>query len=376
MEKYDAIAVENTEIKDKMKPIVCQSCKDDGCAIGTCSKCMENRAYNREYIETHLFVYNTQLESYHSRYHDAIKSIPYRLPNEHPYLYYGIEVEVEFDSGEVYAGDPDYYDEEEDMACEHVIYDIVAEFIRRTKGLFVAERDSSLDNGVEFISRPLSYAAWTDPSTTQIIAEGFDYLRAHGALDIQPIHNGMHIHVSKKFFGHGELDYDAASRRFDWLFQKFQPEVEKLGRREYTSYCEGKKAKLEREMSRQYGHLANDYGAEVEVECKLKSGKTGVPYNDHNSAVNSDDKTLEARVFKSTVDPDKILANIEIVRAFAHAARGNTEGKTLNDILHTKDTLYLDKHIQNTKMWCKRNNKEPLNLDMVDDGVILANVTA
>ena len=101
----------------------------------------------------------------------------YRDKHEHPHLYYGLEVEVSF----------------EIKNMQPRIVDVAAEFIRRTKGLFVAESDSSLQNGIEFISRPTSYKMWTHPETIKLLRDGFDYLKSQGAYIDQPKRNGIHI---------------------------------------------------------------------------------------------------------------------------------------------------------------------------------------
>ena len=100
MANYNHFVWTNYEsLKNKLKPIICASCRDNGEGVGTCKRCLENQAWNREWLETHTFITDTVYRPYHFDEHSNIKTLPLRLPNEHPYLYYGIEVEVEFDEG-------------------------------------------------------------------------------------------------------------------------------------------------------------------------------------------------------------------------------------------------------------------------------------
>ena len=365
----------DTALKGKLKPILCPSCRANGnCYSGECETCLSNQAYNREYIETHSFIMDKKYRDYHYDAHDEFKSLVLRLPNEHPYLYYGIEVEVEFDKDtiQVYSSDDDYYDEDEYNEDEEDrgIQDILDEFSEITEGMFVYERDGSLDNGVECISRPTSYAYWTHPDTVKRLEKGFEFLRSKGACIEQPTTNGLHVHISRKFFDYGDTkleDRATAYESFDWLFQKFQPEIEKLGGRKYTRYCQSKAEKLRKSLVDDNWNM-QAYNVEAEIKCKLKKGGA-LPRGDHYSAVNLTDDTIETRVFKSTTDYKEILSYIEIVRNIAHTVREEDISKSLDDILHTKDNLFLDEHIRKVKTAC-RKNKEEFDLSKVNDDEI------
>lgn len=349
-------------LQGKLKPIVCPSCRDNRESVGSCKKCLENQAWNTEWLETHAFEVDKVFRPYHYYDHQSIKALPLRLPNEHPYRYDGIEIEVEFDKDTVYIyeADDDGYDYDDNWK----INDILAEFTKICP-LFVYEHDGSLRNGVELISRPTSYAYWTHPDTIKMLREGFDYLKSQGALEVQPITNGMHIHTSKKFFdrGAGKVGGTEAFQDMDWLFQKFQPQIELFGGRKYTEYCSSRADDLKRSVCDKY--LCNRFNAEIESKITLKKGGN-VPAGDHHVAVNMSGATIEARVFKSTLDVEEIIANIELMRNFSHAVRdGLLEGATFNELLHTKDNLYLDKHLQKVRMECAKN-KQILDLDEVN----------
>lgn len=367
----------DTTLKGKLKPITCPKCKEEGCNwSGECETCLANQAYNREYIETHLFIYDKNYQGYHDSFHDRFKGLYLRLPNEHPYLYYGIEIEVEFNSDyvRVYCQDDDYYDDVDSDNDNWEIQEILNKFSEITEGMFVYEHDSSLDNGVECISRPTSYAFWTHPDTVKKLEAGLEFLRSKGAYVKQPDSNGLHIHLSRKFFDNGQTNLpnrQTAYESFDWLFQKFQPEIERLGGRKYTHYCASKADKLKKSLIDD-NYLVRNYNVEAEIKCKLKKGGR-LPECDHYSAVNLTPKTIEARVFKSTTDYKEVLSCIELVRNMAHAVRDEDIKRTLDNILHTKDNKFLDEHIAKVKRQARKDKAE-FDLERVCDNDIEINV--
>ena len=370
---YDDIFWENyPSLQGKLKPICCQRCKDNDYCIGECETCLKNRAYNREYLETHLFITDKYYRPYHYDGHSTIKRLPLRMEGEHPYLYYGIEIEVEFDSSDVriYDNDDGYDDDDYDDDENWKIEEILCRFSEITEGMFVYEKDGSLDNGVELISRPTSYAFWTNKDTVKKLEDGLEYLKSQGAYFEQPDTNGLHIHISNKFFDRGETklpNRQLAYQGFDWLFQKFQPEIEALGGRKYTHFCESKASKLRKSLS-ENNYCLREYNVEAEIKCKMKKGGE-LARGDHYSAVNLSGNTLEARVFKSTTDYRQVLADIELVRNFTHAVREENIEKSLNELLHTKDNLYLDGHISRTRMACAKRG-EKLDLEKMNDNEI------
>lgn len=211
-------------LQNKLRPRTCPSCRADGyTSAGVCKRCLENRAWNREYMETHAFVVDDMLRRYHTDQHNDIKQAPLRLANEHPFLYYGVEIEIGFDSDitRVYSVCSDDYDDEEyDNDGGSEIAYVLQEVSRITEGLFVYEEDSTLTNGVEFISRPCSYAYWTHPDTVAKLEKMCAFLKEQGAWVEQPDNHGMHIHISKKFFNHGKMNVapEEAITGFGWNF--------------------------------------------------------------------------------------------------------------------------------------------------------------
>ena len=347
-------------VKDVLKPTICKSCQADGQRIyGACEQCLKNQAHNKEYCETHLFEVATEVADYHSSDYDTIKSVRYHLENEKPYLYYGIELEIGFDEDLLQVVRYDDYDE---RVLSDDCRDMLEEFEKATHGIFGAkEFDSTVRNGIEFISRPMSYAAWTDKNTVQYLKDGMEILKNYGALVDQPDGHGMHIHISRKFFDFDSNgrnnDAERAYKDMDWLFQFFQPELEKIGGREYREYCDSKMMKLKQRYG--IGEVrSSECYADLKLTGVMKKGGD-MADGDHHNAVITSGRTIEARIFHSTVDYEQILGNIELVRNFAHAVRDeSTTGKTLNNILHTKDNLFLDTVLDKVRKRCYKQKKE------------------
>lgn len=350
-----------------LKPLCCENCRADGCGTGSCSRCLMAQGYNRDLVETTLFVVDDVMRGYHDSYdgHREFKGMLYREKNERPYLYYGIEIEVEFNPDILEVFEYDDYDERADIT--DMAQSMLREFNKITHGMFIQERDGSLQNGIEFISRPTSYKKWTNPETIELLNKGFEYLKSKGALLAQPDSNGLHIHISSKFFDYGIKDANKAQQAYqdmDWLFQFYQTEIEKIGGREYTSYCASKMSKVKDRYNIGRTSRDNPYGAELSISGKMKKGSP-MSVDDHYSAITISGRTIEGRVFNSTVDTEQVLACIEMMRNMAHAVRnGDIVGKTFADILATKESPYLDKVLANLSRAYK-DNKDEFNLDKV-----------
>lgn len=293
-----------------------------------CPKCMMKIAKMMEEEETTLWIYDTYAKSYHNSDHHHFKETKYRMPHEHPRLYYGIELEVLFmDSTD--------------------INQITKEFITATNGLFVAEYDRSVTergNGIEFISRPLSYLKWMDESTYRLLEAGVKVLKKYKAFNPQPDTCGLHVHMSLNFFEHNtEKKVKDIKSDMDWIFQIYQSEIEKLSQRPYTQYCASKVWRMQQILN---GMRFTDLNFGLSPRVTLEKGELTVSQGSgptHHDAVIQTPRTIEVRTFKSTIVVKEILATIEFCRAIAHAARNKklTKDTTLRDIIFCKDCNYL-----------------------------------
>ena len=359
MSHYEVLK-DSPKLRQYMKPECCDECFAEGYhGQGHCKRCLQNIADNNEWIDTNLFIYDTSFRNYHSGAHEPFKAAKLRMPDEKPRLYYGLEVEVEFNEDTVSVCDArNGYD-----GAEEYVRKTLNTFSEKTHGLFCYEEDGSLDNGIEFISRPCSYKFWTDPKTVEMLKDGFDYLIGRGAFTEQPSQNGLHIHISKAFFtapaapDKKKQVAEECYKSFDWLFQYYQKELELIGERKYGQYCGSKTDKLRQALRADSVSLGSNVSFATETKVTLKKG--GMPAcGDHEFAVNSTNNTIEARIFKSTVLVERMLAYVEIMRNFSHYVREGQATDTLDGILHTKENQYLDKLLDMTARAAKRAGKK------------------
>ena len=327
-----------------VKPEICPSCLTTGTRNGTkgmCPKCLENQAYNKRLRETTLWVYDKRFSPsgwYHPSDHVDFKKTVYREKNENPYLYYGIEAEVGIDRNK-------------QTKPLHVI---AAEAIEASKGLFVAESDSSVPNGIEFISRPLSYRKWSSDEIKQNLKDWSDYLIKEGAYVKQPDTNGLHIHMSRIFFEKNtEKKPEQINKDIDWVFQYFQPEIETISQRKYTRFCESKMDQIKVSSLQSFRYNLDKVNANVTINAELKKSNLQDGREYHHSVITQREHTIEVRCFRSQILPENILAYIQFVRNIAHSVRNKPiKGMTMKDLLASKESPELDCYIQTLE---KRN---------------------
>lgn len=322
----------------KGTPRDCIDCNES--YMGICAKHLRQQAQEAEEEELNLWVYDTIRQAYHDGNHNKFKRTKYREKHEKPYLYYGIELEALWRN-------------------KDGIEDVVKEFIEATGGLFVAEYDRSVDSaglrsdqfGAEFISRPLSYKKWICEDTVEKLKKGLEVLKQHGAQDDKLIDCGLHVHMSKTFFERNTTKkVKDIKSDMDWFFQFFQPEIEKISRREYGQYCASKSFRL-RSASKNFDSMMMG----VKGKFMLEKGELTVSQGSgltHHDCIIETPKTIEARTFKSTLSEETILATIEFCRALAHAARNKKglKGQTLGDIMFCKDCHYLVEYARKIKL--------------------------
>ena len=230
----------------------CPDCQGNN---NKCARCLHKMAKEVEAEETTLWVYDTMPRSYHPGNHHHFKQTKLRQKHEHPFLYYGIEWEVLFRDSSP-------------------INQIAKEFIEATHGLFVAEFDRSVSdqgNGIEFISRPLSYKKWMEESTYQLLEAGKAVLDKYHLICPQPVGCGLHVHMSLQFFERNtQKSVKKIKSDIDWMFQIYQSEIEKISQRPYTKYCASKAFRLRQVMK---DIRCNGYGFNLNPQVSISKGE-------------------------------------------------------------------------------------------------------
>lgn len=158
------------------------------------------------------------------------------------------------------------------------------------------KHDGSLSNGLEMVSHPITLEAWQDMESglTDMLAA----LRRSGFRSWNTESAGIHIHISFSAF---------TGERHIWLFQQmFYRNVRAIER------FAGR--------SSHWGRLEVDKGYVGKVS-KMKVRGRGYG-TERYMAVNLQNRdTLEIRVFRGSLNPERVLANLELVHAFTEYTR-------------------------------------------------------
>ena len=274
-----------------------------------------------EQQQTHDLVCKHNLSSHKPTEHKFFKSLLLRMPKENPYLYYGLEIEVET---------PNEIDNNQ----------FATEVIKRTGGIVTASRDGSLSHGVEFYTRPTSYKVLTSKEFIEKLNIMFDTFKRYGVFSVSQRTSSMHIHISNKFFEKKYKQASEAQSEMAWIAEFYSEELQNIAGRKCNNYCNTMEQAMKEGLPRN----------EINYDIVLKKSPMS---RNHYRAVTAgqEGKTVEFRMFRSPRDTTELLAMVEVVRALAHAVReNNTDKKNLSEILHCKNNKFLDKYLAKNRM--------------------------
>ncbi len=291
---------------------------------------LTERAKFIDQLETSLTVQKIKPDNYHAALHDNFKNRKYRLPDERPYLYYGAEIEIDLPQGR-----------------NRVVF---AETICMvSEGLFVAERDASIPNGVEFITRPMSYKAWTSEKVVKLLDKVFDIMDKWGVNTIDQRNSGLHIHMSKKFFNNSKTKTtDQQLQDLAWIFEFYNKEISQFSRRELNEFCQTREYKVKQQLSKRSDFRNIKMKIQLEKDGLIKSAGSG---DSHHHIIAETHETVEIRSFKTVTDTNTLLAAVEFSRNIAHYVRNyTTKGRNLQQILSAKDSPHLDRYMKQQKL--------------------------
>jgi hypothetical protein len=255
---------------------ICRTCYESG-DYGYCEGCEESYHWDYLYGDEYGSIYceQCQPEEDFEHIHDYGYHPParfHKLPGEDTKLYLGIELEVE--NG----------------------YGAPADIIARYPDTLYCKHDSSLDDGFEVVSHPLSYRYWADHNMVEDITS---ILLNAGARSFQTRTCGMHIHMSRNAFSNAHM----------WKFIQFMyrnaDAAQVVAQRKDSSWA------------RFTGRDDGSYRKLVSKDSK-RYGERYVAINLNNEA------TIELRFFKGTLKPQGVRRNIE----FAHAVYAYTQQLT------------------------------------------------
>ena len=167
------------------------------------------------------------------------------------------------------------------------------------------KKDSSLENGVEMVTAPISLEIFKDR-----IVPIIEKLHENGYTSEKGGRCGNHIHISRNVFSEEEQS------RLVLIYAKFEKQIKILSRRGTNNgYC--------KDVLENFDNLEVENSMKIADSQKNKSKFTAINFSNKN--------TIEFRVFRGTMNTNKLIANIQLVQLIADWSRKNL---TIYDILN------------------------------------------
>jgi hypothetical protein len=191
--------------------------------------------------------------------------------------------------------------------------------------------DGSLYNGFEITTHPISLDVWrqsVDIMTPAFVQLHRDGVRAWGQnTENHPV--GIHIHVSKTGFKN-----EQHQMRFIHLFRSLEDAwVKAAGRRVHYANFEG----LRR------------------IKDKVKRMSSN-----HSDAISVRRSTIEVRIWRTTITPERIIGNVELTHAAVEFTRQAQYGLFQDKgRLLAEFTAYVQRYEQGRRVWAGEDIRFP-----------------
>lgn len=238
---------------------------------GMCTRCAEERGDGGAYI---------------GRYHER-PSLEY-FGKCHPAwrgVWRGVGVELEIDRH--------YNDHEAEANCVERLNEIGGDHI-------YFNRDGSLENGFEIITQPHTVEALYAMPWREILSACKDC----GYLSHDAETCGLHLHISREFFGTNEQRQGVAVSKLIRFYDNFYNEILKVSRR----------------TEEQAAHWAARYGTKTRKDAE-QFGKKKTYAGRYYAVNNTNSRTVEIRIMRGTLNYNTFLACIDFMITTARNAR-------------------------------------------------------
>lgn len=193
-------------------------------------------------------------------------------------------------------------------------YDVLDEIHDILDDLVVFEHDGSVD-GFEMITNPFTREYWKTKANIDNWKDVFDVLNENGC---GTCGCGLHVHVNKSSLATDKLSSDDVIDNIILIMETFKNELTKFSRRykgdlkEWAAFLTDDNEKLTYKLIKDKKDCKGRYTA-----LNLTKGKT-----------------IEFRIFNSTMKFNELMATLELVDNIVDIARtGNIDGLTWNDIV-------------------------------------------
>lgn len=185
-------------------------------------------------------------------------------------------------------------------------------FLDNFKEDFYCKSDCSLRDGIEIVSHPRTLNSWMeyyndgsfDKMASHFLKAGY---RAHDTTTC-----GLHLHLSRNYFGDSTKEQDLAIMKTVILIERFWDNlITKIGRRKETGYCYRISTDSSKEEAKNENQLA----------YKIKDEIGGTRYNAVNICNYS---TVEFRFPKGTLRTKTVIATIQFIQYLVDFAKAST----------------------------------------------------
>lgn len=300
---------------------LCKTCLDtfhDRYNLQKCSRCHKYVSINRIYTASGKHFCSNCINSlqlitqYHGHSRDNLWHC-YKSNREKP-NYFGWENEFEIKSD----------------TPKNVIALGINEILEENglKNFFVFEGDGSLNHGFEAISQPCTLAwLYENESKLQPV---YNFMLDNGCTAEKTTTAGLHIHFSRT-----ALTKDYSLAKIAYLINKLQYDFikysgRKLNQLYYTQFDESYNSDDEIRL--------NDFKQMYRNNNERTSKHEAIVNRQHNS-------TIEIRLFKGTLDLQRIIANVELLTNMIYYVENHTdtqvENVTFKELCLFKKTKYL-----------------------------------
>ena len=302
----------HTYMKDTVNITICKYCN---------SKLDRNLDYNQQYYKGITGI----ISGYHSN--DTKQHLYGLLKNQSAkdfkdFKGFGFELEVD-KSDTIDGGYKSLYN------------NLVAHAIINNTGLekdeVLFETDSSLDNGFEIISQPHTIAAFyekTDSWKMMLDILSDATFKSHNAGTC-----GLHIHVSKTWFGSSERQQNFHIGKIYKFFDAYWTDLLKASRRDTSStyYCDKNKTSIKfREENRRHKTESRAWQAQAKYDHDTRHDND----SHHRALNNSNYGTFEIRLGRGTLNKASFFAWIDLVLTIV-----KNSSKGCNKLISARDWL-------------------------------------
>lgn len=297
------------------------TCMKDTVNITICNNCNDRLDRNLDYSQQYYDGIVGIISGYHSN--NTKQHLYGLLKDQNVKDFKGFGFELEVDKSNI------------DGSYKSLYNNIVAHAIINNTGLekdeVFFETDSSLDNGFEIISQPHTIAAFyekTDSWKMMLDILSDATFKSHNAGTC-----GLHIHVSKTWFGSTERQQNFHIGKIYKFFDTYWTDLLKASRRDTstTYYCDKNSTSIKcREENRRHKTESHAWQAQAKYDHDTRHNSE----SHHNALNNSNYSTFEIRLGRGTLNKASFFAWIDLV---LNIVKNSSKG--CNKLISARDWL-------------------------------------